>query len=119
LLGKQVVPFEEANDLAWHRAETLPAHPNGMRYTAYASDGAVLLQRIFYSIGGGFIRAEGAEVSAGASVKVPHPFHSAAGLLEIAQRNHLSIWEVMLANESVERSEAAVQAGIHAIWQTM
>jgi L-serine dehydratase len=119
LLGKQVVPFEEASDLLWHRAETLVAHPNGMRYTAYASDGAVLRHQIFYSIGGGFIRAEGEDISAAASIRIPYPFHSAAELLEVAQQNHLSIWEVILANESVDRTEAAVQAGIHAIWQTM
>jgi L-serine dehydratase len=119
LLGKQVVPFDEANDLVWHRTEALPAHPNGMRYTAYATDGVVLRQQIFYSIGGGFIRAEGEDASARVPVKIPYPFHSAAELLEIAQQNHLSIWEVILANESVDRSVAAVQAGIHAIWQTM
>ncbi|MES2219625.1 MAG: serine dehydratase beta chain, partial [Acidobacteriota bacterium] len=119
LLGKQVVSFEEANDLAWHRAETLPGHPNGMRFTAYSSDGAVVRQQIFYSIGGGFIRAEGEDVSAATSVKIPYPFHSAAELLEVAQQNRLSIWELILANESVVRSEAAVQAGIQAIWQTM
>jgi L-serine dehydratase len=119
LLGKHVVPFDEADDLVWHRAETLPGHPNGMRYTAYAPDGAVLREQIFYSIGGGFIRAEGEDASAHVPVKIPYPFHSAAELLELAQQNHLSIWELILANESVDRSEAAVQAGIHAIWQTM
>jgi L-serine dehydratase len=119
LLGKQVVPFQEADDLLWHRAETLPDHPNGMRYTAYASDGAILRQQIFYSIGGGFIRAEGEDMSAPASLNIPYLFRSAAELLEVAQHNHLSIWQVILANESVDRSEAAVQAGIHAIWQTM
>ena len=51
------------NDLVWHRAETLPAHPNGMRYTAFDASGAVLRQQIFYSIGGGFIRAEGEDDS--------------------------------------------------------
>jgi L-serine dehydratase len=119
LLGKYVVPFDEATDLVWHRAETLAGHPNGMRYTAFDASGAVLRQQTFYSIGGGFIRAEVEGVSAAASVKIPYPFHSAAELLEVAQQNHRSIWEVILANESVDRSEAAVQAGIHAIWQTM
>ena len=119
LLGKHDVPFDEANDLVWHRTEALAAHPNGMRYTAFGAKGAMLRQQIFYSIGGGFIRAEGEAVAAGASAEIPYPFQSAAELLEIARHNHLSIWEVILANESVDRGEAAVQAGIHAIWQTM
>ncbi len=119
LLGKHDVPFHEAEDLLWHRAETLPGHPNGMRYTAFAADGAVLRQRIFYSIGGGFIRAEGEDASTQASTKIPYPFHSAAELMEIAQKYDLSIWQLIQANESVARSEADVHAGIYRIWQTM
>ena len=69
LLGKHVVPFEEADDLVWHRAETLAAHPNGMRYTVFDENGALLRQQIFYSIGGGFIRAEGEEIATGGSCK--------------------------------------------------
>ena len=61
LLGKHIVPFDETEDVVWHRTETLAGHPNGMRYTAFDANHAVLGQRIFYSIGGGFIRAEGEE----------------------------------------------------------
>ncbi|MHB1794546.1 MAG: L-serine ammonia-lyase [Acidobacteriaceae bacterium] len=119
LLGQRAVPFVEAEDLVWHRAETLAGHPNGMRYTAFKADGAVLRQQIFYSIGGGFIRAEGEEVATGASANIPYPFQSAAELLQIARQQDLSIWQLILANESVARREADVRAGIHRIWQTM
>ncbi len=119
LLGQRTVRFVEAEDLLWHRAETLPGHPNGMRYTAFAADGAVLRQRVFYSIGGGFIRAEGEEALGHPSVKIPYPFQSAAELLEIAQDRGLAIWQLILANESVARSEADVRARIHSIWRTM
>ena len=119
LLGKHVVPFEEADDLVWHRAEALAAHPNGMRYTAFDENGAVLRQQIFYSVGGGFIRAEGDEIETGESANIPYPFQSAAKLMEVAERNRLSIWELILSNESVARSEAEVRAGIRAIWTTM
>ena len=119
LLGKHAVRFEEANDLAWHRAEALAGHPNGMRYTGFDASGAVLRQQTFYSIGGGFIRAEGEDVATGASANIPYSFRSAAELMEIAERNRLSIWELILANESVARSEAGVRTGIQAIWTTM
>ncbi|MGB8478024.1 MAG: L-serine ammonia-lyase [Acidobacteriaceae bacterium] len=119
LLGKHVVPFDEADDLVWHRAEALAAHPNGMRYAAFDENGAVLRQQIFYSIGGGFIRADGEEIEAGESANIPYPFQSAAELMEIAERNRLAIWELILANESVARSEVEVRAGIRAIWTTM
>jgi L-serine dehydratase len=119
LLGKHAVPFEEAEDLVWHRTETLAAHPNGMRYTAFDASGAMLRQQIFYSIGGGFIRAEGETVATGASAEIPYPFQSAAELMEIAAQNRLTIWELILANESVARGEEEVRAGIRAIWNTM
>jgi L-serine dehydratase len=119
LLGKHPVPFAEARELVWHRAETLPAHPNAMRYTAFDSSGEILREKVFYSIGGGFIRAEGEAIATGESANIPYPFRSAAELMEVAERNQLSIWELILANESVGRNQAAVQAGIHAIWQTM
>ncbi len=119
LLGKVVVPFEEADDLVWRRTETLPAHPNGMRYTAFDASGEILRTQIIYSIGGGFIRAEGEEITTGESANVPYPFQSAAELMKVSERNGLSIWQLMLANESVARSEAEVRDGIHAIWNTM
>jgi L-serine dehydratase len=119
LLGEHAVQFEEADDLVWHRTEALAAHPNGMRYTAFDENGAVLRQQTFYSIGGGFIRAEGEEVATGESANIPYPFQSAADLMEIADQNRLSIWELILANESVARSEAEVRTGIQAIWTTM
>lgn len=119
LLGKQVVSFDEADNLVWHRTETLAAHPNGMQYTAFDTSGAVLLQQIYYSVGGGFIRVEGEEVATGASAKISYPFQSAAELMDIAERNHLSIWELVLANESVVHSEVEVRLGIQSIWTTM
>jgi len=119
LLGKHVVPFKEADDLVWHRAETLAVHPNGMRYTAFDENGAELRDQIFYSVGGGFIRAHGEEIATGESANIPYPFQSAAELMEIAERNGLSIWELMLANESVARSESEVRTGICAIWDAM
>ncbi len=119
LLGQRAVRFVEAEDLLWHSAETLAGHPNGMRYTAFAVDGAVLRQRVFYSIGGGFIRAEGEEALGHPSANIPYPFQSAAELLEMAQQHDLPIWRLVLANESVARSEADVRARIHSIWLTM
>ena len=97
----------------------LPAHPNGMRYTAFDESGEILRRQIFYSIGGGFIRAEGEEIATGESANIPYPFQSAAELMEVAERNQLSIWELILANESVARTEVEVRDGIHAIWTTM
>ncbi len=60
LPGHRTIPFEEAKHLLFHRDQMYPvagvaSHPNGMRFSAFDSDGALLLERIFFSIGGGFI----------------------------------------------------------------
>jgi len=43
----------------WHKDKTLAAHSNGMRFTAFDADDAVLATQVYFSIGGGFILREG------------------------------------------------------------
>jgi L-serine dehydratase len=119
LLGQHAVPFRADNDLVWHKEQTLPEHSNGMRFTAYGPDGAVLRQQIFYSVGGGFIQAKGETATTQTSADVPCPFTNAANLLQMAQENNLPIWQLVLANECALHSEAEVRAGVDRIWQTM
>ena len=51
--------FVEARDLLFLNDETLPGHPNAMRFTAFDDAGGVLETAIYFSIGGGFIVREG------------------------------------------------------------
>ena len=60
LPGHRTIAFDEAKHLIFHRDQMYPvagiiSHPNGMRFSAFDSDGGLLLERIFFSIGGGFI----------------------------------------------------------------
>ncbi|KAA6456863.1 L-serine ammonia-lyase [Acidobacteria bacterium AB60] len=136
LNGEQRIPFDEASDLLFHRDVMFPPgartqHPNGLRLTAFSAEGSVLSQRTFFSIGGGFITEDSADSSqpgspAPAEVTLPYPFHSAAELLNTAQEHHLTIAELMMANEcALARTHRApapeeqVRAGILHIWQTM
>jgi L-serine dehydratase len=131
LLGQHPVAFNEKEDLKFYRRETLPLHANGMRFTAFDSAGAELLQRVYYSVGGGFVVAE--EVLAdGARSKViapdttvlPYPFHSGEELLQRAQMldtstQRGSIAAVMRHNERHWRSDAEIDAGLLNIWRVM
>lgn len=135
LSGAHTVPFDEARDLVLERSVMIPPgattqHPNGMRMTAFDDTGAVLEERTFFSIGGGFITEDGGAQSLGKQeVEIPFPFHSAAELLATAEANELSIAQLMLENECAIAREAAssagqspvelVRAGIDRIWQTM
>jgi L-serine dehydratase len=60
LLGRQEIGFREDTDLVMHRRRSLPAHPNGMVFRAFDTDGAVLQERTYYSVGGGFVLNESA-----------------------------------------------------------
>ena len=55
LLGRHTVELLPASAILFRRRETLPLHSNGMRFTARAADGAVVAEKIFYSVGGGFV----------------------------------------------------------------
>jgi L-serine dehydratase len=105
--GGPEVPFCEPKDLVFHKS-FLPAHPNGMAFTAVLADGSRITRR-YYSIGGGAIRMEG-EQPARANVAVPYPFASAAELLTIGDATGLSIAAIVRANEAAWRDEGETNA---------
>lgn len=137
LAGERSIPFEEIRDLIFNRSTMFPPgartqHPNGLRLTAYDAGGAVIEERTFFSIGGGFITEDGADASSEtqSEIALPYPFHSAADLLNVAHANALRIDEVMFTNEcaryraadkdiSDEAIEVIIRAGIDTIWKTM
>ena len=55
LSGERTIPFDEASDLLFHRRESLPEHPNGMRFIAHNAEGTTLLAKTYFSVGGGFV----------------------------------------------------------------
>ncbi len=152
--GILAIEFHEETDLLFHHAEMYPpgaraaiSHPNGMRFRAFDAADTLLIEQIFYSVGGGFILTA-AELAPDPLEKelsprrVPYPFSSAAELLLSGARSGLSIAEQVLANEAAlltaERAnplapsllrppthaddlspEAAIRGGILALWRAM
>ncbi|MFO0796597.1 MAG: L-serine ammonia-lyase [Gemmataceae bacterium] len=116
--GAHTVPFREPADLRFHETETLPFHPNGMRFTATDAAGAVLSAETYYSVGGGFVLKEG-EGGAADDREVPYPFTSAAELLAVGARAGLSIADVVAVNETAWRPAAETDAGLDRIWAVM
>lgn len=122
LLGRHAVAFETPRDLELRMGESLPGHPNGMRFSAYDATGLVLDRRIYYSVGGGFVVSE-AELFTNQLVAEkaapPLPYRSARQLLEIANANGLSIAGVMRANERAWATDEAIDAGLDRVWEAM
>ena len=120
------IAFDERNDLVFHRRETLPFHANGMRFTAFDAQGAVLSERTYYSVGGGFVVSD--EVAADGTrhkqvapdtTVLPHPFHTGAELLARTDELTCSIAEVMRRNERHWRDDSSIDTGLDRIWHTM
>ena len=121
LLGKHPVAFEEATDLVFHPESSLPAHPNGLRFTASACGERISCD--YYSVGGGAIlRADRMDAPLGGEehAGVPYPFGTAAELLKMAdEHTGGSIDRLVLANEETWRSRETVRAGLLEIWGVM
>jgi L-serine dehydratase len=106
----------------FHRDQTLPQHPNGMRFTALDGAGNVLLREEYFSTGGGFVvRGEdfGKTAVGSHEVEVPYQFASARELLETARDHGLELHELVLANERAFRPESETYAALLGIWSVM
>lgn len=116
--------FNPDHDLILDRNTPLPGHANGMAFEAYDANGAMLLRRTYFSIGGGFV-VSGDELHSpndaktNTSQRVPYPFSTAAEMLQMAERSGLSISSMKLANELVYRSQQSLNAGLDELWTTM
>ncbi|MFC7300863.1 L-serine ammonia-lyase [Cognatiluteimonas weifangensis] len=122
LRGSHAIGFEEKTDLVMNKRQKLPYHPNGMRFTAYDGDGAILATRDYYSVGGGFVvnQDEAAQDRIVAdTTALPHPFRSGDELLARCAADGLSIARLMWANERVWRSDEEIRAGLRALWDAM
>jgi L-serine dehydratase len=121
LLGRFSVGLTTA-DLVLHRRSSLPFHPNGMRFFAFAAGGEPLRERTYYSVGGGFVVDEAAagagRIKADDTV-LPYPFTTGRQLLALCADHGLAISEVMRANELVWRTSDEIDTGLLAIWAVM
>ena len=124
LLGTRTVPFKRGVNLVFHMAESLAEHPNGMRFTLTRADGSTF-SKVYYSVGGGFIKEEGEAHQAAPTVgsapaaEIPFAFDTMDQLLAHGERTGLTIPQMLRTNENVKRTDEEVNAGIDKIWQVM
>lgn len=117
--------FDPSADLVLDKKTPLLGHANGMAFYAYDADDHLLLKRIYYSIGGGFVVSEEelqrlktrSELATG--TPVPYPFRNAVEMLSMATESGLSIAEMKRVNEEKHVSRDELDAGLDRIWETM
>ncbi|KAF9897592.1 hypothetical protein BX616_005304 [Lobosporangium transversale] len=139
------IKFDPAKDLVFHYFESLPQHPNGMRFCAFDDQGDLLATNEYFSIGGGFVVNERTQLAHGENVfykneqdketkankVIPQtrrsqdlataalPFTNAQELLELCHRENMTIAQVVLENELRWRSMEDIKEKTFAIWNTM
>lgn len=126
LLGTHDIRFIEAADIIFRPFKTLPFHPNGMRCLAYDAEERLLMERSYYSVGGGFVVQGDVDGQSGPvppklpdMAQLPRPFRSGADLLMLCEHYACSIADVMRANELHWRPEEETIAGLNRIWEAM
>ncbi|MGP3972628.1 L-serine ammonia-lyase [Streptomyces sp. 8N114] len=116
------IPFDERTQLILHRRRSLPYHANGMTLFAYDGAGTPLLEKTYYSVGGGFVVDEDAvgedRIKLDDTV-LRHPFRTGDELLRLTRETGLSVSRLMLENEKAWRTEEEIRAGLLEIWQVM
>ena len=121
LLGMHRIAFNEREGLKFLR-KALPFHPNGMRLFAFDGSGDVLLEKTYYSIGGGFVisQSEAGEPALVPDATVlPYPFTTGDELLQRCTESGLNIAQVMWHNELAWRDADTVRADLLRIWAVM
>src|SRR5690606_5578503 len=124
--GHPAYQFDPKIDLVMDRKTPLPGHANGMAFEAYDRDDRLLLRRVYFSIGGGFVvtAEELSRVQTGGGRRddkadVPYPVRNAGEMLEMAQASGLSIAEMKRANEERHMARTDLDQGLDRIWGAM
>jgi len=123
--GHPAYTFDPEADLIFDRKHPLPGHANGMQFNAFDAEGRLLLRRVYYSVGGGFVvseeelQAQGQSKSEKPQQNVPYPFATARQMLDMAASSGLSIAEMKRANELSTCSSEQLDAGLDRIWHAM
>lgn len=116
--GSREVEFPKDGGFYFHD-EYLPMHENGMCLIAFAGEEDIL-HKTYYSVGGGFIvKQEDFAKRTDAKVDIPFPYASAAEMLELCEKNNMTLPELGLANELALRSEDEVNEHLRKVRDVM
>ena len=149
LAGRHPLPFRIERDITFLPRQTRPEHVNTLRLVAEDDRGRVLSDRLFCSVGGGFVTEttsgiprplaataatnpeppDGTTATAASHLQPPnrqtatppepHPFTTGAELLAECERAGMSIAQMVRANEEAWRSPSDLDAALDAIWEAM
>lgn len=119
--GQYPIHYDYDKHFIFNYEDLLPRHTNGIQLTALDDKQQIVLQKDYYSIGGGFVITDDSELSdehTGGN-EVPYPFDNAEQLINHCHQADKSIAEIMYANELAQRSEQAINQNLDQIINVM
>ncbi|WP_455482347.1 L-serine ammonia-lyase [Bartonella sp. B35(2025)] len=121
--GHPAYQFDVHSDLIFEK-KSLPQHANGLAFEGLDSDKNIILRKIYYSIGGGFVVTEDelGHVNDNKRLEisdVPYPFDSASKMLSMAGKSGLSIAEMKRINEETKIERSILNTGLDEIFSVM
>ena len=126
--GFNQLRFNPKEDLVFDYENILVGHTNGLKFRAFDGLNRLLLESIYYSIGGGFVLTEeeldktkqnSAENKNNFIKKCKYPFQSAKEMLAMGEKSGLTIAEMKLANEEAVLGTADIMKRLGEIWDAM
>lgn len=114
--GKKQLSYR--NLIEFQPSITLEEHPNGMRYEAKFEDGSSL-EKVYFSIGGGFIKEEGVDAILDARKASLYPCHNGEAIKESCERLGLRTSELILLNETTWMTEEEIRTKALHLWHEM
>ncbi len=111
------IRFSES-DFSFQPLMRLEKHSNAMKFRAHAANNDVLLEQVYYSVGGGFVEADH-EIIRPQRPEVPNSFINAEHLLDICEREEKTIAQIAHENELFLHGELLLTTKLEAIWSAM
>lgn len=119
LSGCRRITFDPRSDIVF-RVRPLDRHPNGLTFHAFDVEAVELMQRTYYSIGGGaLLHGDDNRDDGSPRVRVPYPFGSGQELLGWCQDRQCPVSEIVYANEACMTPAAEIHARLDTIWRAM
>jgi L-serine dehydratase len=115
----RTLPFQAEHDIVFNYVKQYPRHPNAMKFVALGADQNVLVEELWYSVGGGFVEQDGAALAGAHQVTVPYRFASAKELLALGRVSQMRIADIGLANERSIRGDIETFEGMDRLVDVM
>ena len=114
------IEFVYNDDIILNKVFNKHKYSNTMIFKAYDANSEIVLENIFYSIGGGFIIDDlENNGKATSDPKVPYNFNSSEELLDNCKKEKVNIYDIVRLNEEIYSSDIDINAEILKIWKAM